>query len=226
MRFFQRIPFKQSFSFGTNNYYDRDSMRDELSKAFGKSKIKKFYIIGYLDQPPFNITGKLLPPSVPIKIKLQRARDKFFIMEKKRNVEGQANDAALDDLNAKFVILNAQNDLTCIELNKRFNTALETKINSNNITFNYQDCKINAYVLHESLQEVQTTALSVGTQPSRVLIFLTDQKRYIGEYNKSSFVFNYYAMGFNLIKNILLISMKMMLITHRHSIFTFDYFNF
>ena len=193
--FTMRTAFKETFAYDTNGYYDTKAQRAKIAGAFAKSDNKKFYVIGYLDQPPFNISaGKLLPPSVPLKIEFQRARDKFFIMDHKKTATGNPNDATLEELNAKFVILNAQIDLLCLELNDKLNSALETKLSNNNIAFDYNDCKVNTFVLSKDIEEIQTTALSVGMQPSRVLIFLTDQKRYMGQYSLNPYKFQLFNL--------------------------------
>ena len=192
-----RVPYKSTLAVGTNVYYDYLYNQIELKKAFAASSNKKFYAIGNLDIHPFNIR-KVLPTSLPIRFDFFRASNEFVIVDNKvyRDDNGDI-DQTIDNvplLKAKIVILNAQLELLCLELNPTLNAQIERRLQTSNLVYEMDRCIINTHVINIGMQSVKTPPMSTGILPTRVFIFLVEQDRYIGMYSESPYGFSHHNL--------------------------------
>ena len=208
-----RMPYKQSVALGTNFYYDGVINSKQIAKEFARSSTKKFQVVGGLDLPPFN-NSKVLPPSIQMRFDFYRSSDEFFLMDWNRyNPElvaeiekktGKKIDQTtkLDPLHAKVKILSAQLEILCLELSPRLNAQLEQRLKTSNLVMEMTRPEFNSFVINQGTMTIHTPAMSTGTVPNRILIFLVQQDRYVGEYTESPFTFHHHNLSkITLMKN-------------------------
>ena len=192
-----RVPYKSTVAVGTNFYYDYVYNQLDLKKAFAASSNKNFYAIGNLDIHPFNIR-KVLPTSMPVRFDFFRASNEFVIVDNQiQRLDNGDIDNTIDNvppIKAKIVILNAQLELVCLELNPTLNTQIEKRLQTSNLVYEMDRSIINAHVINLGMQSVKTPPMTTGILPTRVFIFLTDQDRYIGKYSESPYGFAHHSV--------------------------------
>ena len=187
--FSQKSVFKNTFAKATNLYYDTPESKEACMKLFTDSKTKKFYVVGYLDQVPCN-ARKLIPPNLGIRFEFQRTSDRFFIMDRRKTVKGPTvGDTSLTELKAKVVIKNATIELMCLKLTENLHNSIVTQLDSSPMLFDVDRCTLNAYILHAGIVNIQSAALSLGDLPTRFIVFLIDQRNFVGSYARNPFEF-------------------------------------
>lgn len=164
---------KNSLAMGTNFYYELGFNLDPVSKKFNASKSRKFSVYGNLDIQPFTIS-KLLAPNTTLRFEFKRNPDAFVLLDIKENSTAKP----------KLKVLEAKLELTCLLPNAKLRATIERNlVNDKNLIYSFIRSDMNSYVLQKGIQTVQTVPLSSGPLPFRVLIFLVEQERFIGEYN-------------------------------------------
>ena len=187
--------FKTTLAVGTNLYHDKDTNQENLRKVFKNSSTKRFHVYGALDLHPFTVK-KLLPTKIPIRYEFFRNPDEFVICDETVYKQGDTVHKP------KMIIHSAALEITCLELNPRLHSNLERALQSKNLLYKFLRPEMNSFVVQKGSQTVQTTTLSSGTLPSRVIIFLVEQDRYIGLYEKLPFTFkNFNLNRINLLKD-------------------------
>ena len=179
-----RFSHKNSLAIGTSLYYEEDYIKKDIASKFKKSASKEFYLYGAQDVQPFTVK-KLIPANTPLRFEYYRNSDAFVIHD----------DTEDSTLKPHLKILEAKLELTCIQPNTKLNSDLEKRLQSENLIFDFLRADMSSYVIQSGIQKIQTAALSSGILPNRVLIFLLEQNRYIGNYKLNPFVFSHFNVN-------------------------------
>ena len=107
----------------------------------------------------------------------------------KKKVGADDTDPTLPTLNAKVVIKSAIIELLFLKLNDKLQNNLLNQLNKTTMLYKIDRCRLNAYILNSGVMHMHSSALSKGFLPNRVIMFLIDQRNFVGDYGLDPFAF-------------------------------------